>query len=70
MTDGSLIYERIVLPHREAERIKRRPEDSPSDGISLNFFPSPAALNIYFVYLFLKNKLLLTNDQLEKVQAM
>ncbi len=31
--DGSLIYERIVLPQRETDRIKRRPEDSPADGM-------------------------------------
>ena len=31
--DGSLIYERIVLPVREGpEKLKRRPEDSPVDG--------------------------------------
>jgi len=30
--DGSLIYEKIVLPQRDLERIKRRPDDSPSDG--------------------------------------
>jgi len=30
--DGSLIYEKIVLPQRELDRIKRRPDDSPSDA--------------------------------------
>ena len=30
--DGSLIYDKIVLPQREPERLKRRPDDSPMDG--------------------------------------
>jgi len=36
--DGSLIYEKIVLPQRELDRIKRRPDDSPSDGNSYLHF--------------------------------
>jgi len=70
VTDGSLIYERIVLPHREAERIKRRPEDSPSDGICLNFFSLFCRPQYLFCLFFFLKKLLLTNDQLEKVQPM
>ena len=38
--DGSLIYEKIVLPQRELDRIKRRPDDSPSDGNLLLSFHS------------------------------
>lgn len=36
LTDGSLIYERVVLPQRDADRTKRRPEDSPSEGIQVD----------------------------------
>lgn len=30
--DGSLIYEKIVLPQRDGDRLKRRPDDSPLEG--------------------------------------
>ncbi|KZS07871.1 putative Metastasis-associated protein MTA1 [Daphnia magna] len=31
-SDGSLIYDKIVLPQRETDRLKRRPDDSPLEG--------------------------------------
>ena len=32
LLDGSLIYEKIVLPLRDGDRLKRRPDDSPLEG--------------------------------------
>lgn len=62
--DGSLIYDKIVLPQREADRLKRRPDESPLDGI---YFMKH--FNYFFSNFFLSFKFLHLNDLLARVQA-